>query len=144
MIKRLFGQSSPLAGIVLRDTKELVRMREAGRIVAEVHAAMRDAVQPNVSTAELNVIAEDIIRSHDAVPTFLEYNGFPASSCVSINDEIVHGIPSPKRILREGDIVNIDVGTTYHGWVGDSAWTYPVGVISENVQRLLDATEGAL
>lgn len=144
MIKRLFSQNTPPSGIVLRNTKELEKMREAGRIVAKVHVAMREAIRPNVSTAELNVLAEDIIRSHDAIPTFLGYGGFPASICTSINDEIVHGIPSPTRILKEGDIISVDVGATYHGWVGDSAWTYPVGAISEDARRLLDATEGAL
>ncbi len=144
MITYLSGQNKKPAGIVLRDARELALMREAGRIVAKVHEAMREAVRPGVSTAELNAIAEEIIRSHDAIPTFLGYRGFPASICTSINDEIVHGIPSPERFLQEGDIISIDVGATYRGWVGDSAWTYPVGEISQEARALLEATEGAL
>ncbi len=144
MILSLSGQSKKAAGIVLRDARELALMREAGRIVAKVHQAMRDAVRPGVSTATLDRIAEEIIRAHGATPTFLGYHGYPASICTSINDEIVHGIPSPHRILQEGDIISIDVGATYRGWVGDSAWTYPVGAISDQAQALLEVTEGAL
>jgi len=144
MIRSLFGQSKATAGIVLRGASELAEMREAGRIVARVHEAMQRSVRVGVSTAALNAIAEDIIRSHGAIPTFLGYHGFPASICTSINDEIVHGIPSPERVLKNGDIISIDVGATYKGWVGDSAWTYPVGAISQQAQALLDATEGAL
>ena len=144
MIQHLSGQGEKAGGIVLRDARELALMREAGRIVAKVHEAMRRAVRPGISTAELNVIAEDVIRSHGAIPTFLGYHGFPASICTSINEEVVHGIPRPERILHEGDIISIDVGATYKGWVGDSAWTYPVGRISQEAQALLDATEGAL
>ncbi len=144
MILHLSGPGKKASGIVLRDARELSLMREAGRIVAKVHEAMRQAVRPGVSTAELDAIAEDIIRSHDAVPTFLGYHGFPASICTSINDELVHGIPSAERFLKEGDIISIDVGATYRGWVGDSAWTYPVGAISQEAHALLEATEGAL
>ena len=144
MIRSLFGQSKAPAGIVLRGASELAALRESGRIVARGHEAMQRAVRVGVSTAELDAIAEDIIRSNGAIPTFLGYHGFPASICTSINDEIVHGIPSPERLLKEGDIISIDVGATYKGWVGDSAWTYPVGRISEDAQALLDATEGAL
>jgi methionyl aminopeptidase len=144
MIQHLSGQSKKAAGIVLRDARELALMREAGRIVAKVHEAMRREVRPGVSTAALDALAEEIIRSHGATPTFLGYRGYPASICTSINDEIVHGIPSPRRFLKEGDIISIDVGATYRGWVGDSAWTYPVGEISQEAQALLEATEGAL
>jgi len=144
MIQHLSGQGKRTAGIVLRDARELALMREAGRIVAKVHEAMRRAVRPGISTAELDAIAEDVIRSHNAIPTFLGYHGFPASICTSINDEIVHGIPRPDRFLKEGDIISIDVGATYRGWVGDSAWTYPVGEIRQEARALLEATEGAL
>ncbi len=144
MIKRLFGQNKTPAGIVLRGPDELAALREAGRIVARVHEAMRQAIRPGVSTAELDAIAEDVIRSNNATPTFLGYHGFPASICTSINDEIVHGIPSPDRLLKDGDIISVDVGATYHGWVGDSAWTYAVGRITPEAQRLLKTTEGAL
>jgi len=144
MIRSLFGQRKKPAGIVLRGPQELAGLREAGRIVAQVHQAMRQSVRPGISTAELNAIAEEIIRSAGAIPTFLGYHGFPASICTSINDEIVHGIPHPQRLLHEGDIISIDVGATYKGWVGDSAWTYAVGEISDEAQALLDATEAAL
>jgi len=135
--------------IILKSRAEIAQMREAGRIVARVHAAMREMVRPGVTTEELNIKAEAIIRAHDAIPTFLGYphtgkNDYPASICVSINEELVHGIPNPKRWLEPGDIISIDVGATYKGWVGDSAWTYPVGAIDEESQRLLDTTEGAL
>ncbi|NOZ49570.1 MAG: type I methionyl aminopeptidase [Chloroflexi bacterium] len=136
--------SAKKPSITLHDAREINALRAAGRVVAKVHEAMRQNVRPGISTAELNAIAEDIIRSHGAVPTFLGYRGYPASICTSFNDEIVHGIPSPQAILRSGDIVSIDVGATLHGWVGDSAWTYPVGSISQQAQQLLQATEGAL
>jgi methionyl aminopeptidase len=135
--------------IVLKSRPEIAQMREAGRIVARVHEAMREMVKPGVTTAQLNAKAEAIIRAHNAIPTFLGYphtgrNDFPASICASINEELVHGIPSPKRWLEPGDIISIDVGATYKGWVGDSAWTYPVGDVDEESLRLLEATEGSL
>lgn len=135
--------------IILKGRPEIALMREAGRIVARVHQAMQEMVRPGVTTAELNTRAEEIIRQHDAIPTFLGYphtgrNDFPASICASINDELVHGIPSTKRWLEPGDIISIDVGATYKGWVGDSAWTYPVGQIDAESQALMDATEGSL
>ena len=135
--------------IVLKSRPEIAQMREAGRIVARVHEAMREMIKPGVTTAQLNAKAEAIIRAHNAIPTFLGYphtgrNDFPASICASINEELVHGIPSPKRWLEPGDIISIDVGATYKGWVGDSAWTYPVGDVDEESLRLLEATEGSL
>jgi len=119
-------------------------MREAGRIVARVHEALKEAIRPGVTTAELDALAERIIRQHGAVPSFKGYHGFPASICASINEELVHGIPSPERVLQEGDIISVDVGTIYQGYQGDSAWTYAVGAISEEAQRLLDVTLEAL
>ena len=104
-------------------------MREAGRIVARVHEAMREMIRPGVTTAALDARAEEIIRAHDAIPAFLGYphtgkNDFPASICASINEELVHGIPSAQAWLEPGDIISIDVGRDLQGWVGDSAWTY--------------------
>lgn len=124
-------------------------MREAGRIVARVHEALREMIRPGVTTAALNTRAEEIIRGHNAIPAFLGYphtghNDFPASICASINEELVHGIPSAERWLEPTDIISIDVGAVYQGWVGDSAWTYPVESIDEEAQRLLAATEGSL
>jgi len=135
--------------IHLKTPEEIALMREAGRIVAEVHELMRKMVRPGVSTAELDAVAQDWIRRRNAIPSFKGYpytgkNDFPASICTSINEELVHGIPSRDRILREGDIISIDVGAIYKGYQGDSAWTYAVGRISEEAQRLLATTEGAL
>ena len=144
MVRSAPNSQKRTPGIALRDTRELSLMREAGRIVAKAHEALRAYVRPGVSTAELDDIVRDVIYSNDAKPTFLGYFGFPASICTSINEEIVHGIPNPHVILADGDIISIDVGATYKGWVGDSGWTYPVGEISQTAQSLLDTTEGAL
>jgi len=135
--------------ITLKTRAEIAEMREAGRIVARVHDALRAMIRPGVTTAALDARAEEIIRQHDAVPAFLGYphtghNDFPASICASINAELVHGIPSRERWLEPGDIISIDVGAVYHGWVGDSAWTYAVDQIDAGSQRLLAATEGSL
>lgn len=124
-------------------------MREAGRIVARVHDALREMIRPGVTTAELNIRAEELIRAQGAIPAFLGYphtgrNDFPASICTSINEELVHGIPSQQRWLEPGDIVSIDVGAIYRGWVGDSAWTYPVESIDDEALGLLEATAGSL
>lgn len=132
------------AGITLRDAREIALMREAGRIAAQTHEALHRYIRPGVSTAELAAIASDCIRTHGGAPTFLGYHGFPGPICTSLNDEIVHGIPQSAVRLQAGDIISIDVGVTYRGWVGDSAWTYPVGAISGEAKRLLEATEGAL
>lgn len=134
----------------LKSEQELSLMRSAGRIVAEVHARMREVVQPGVTTADLDAIAAEVIRSRRAIPAFVGYphhkNGppFPATLCTSINDELVHGIPSPKRVLEQGDIISIDVGAVYQGYYGDSGWTYPVGEIGDPARRLLEATEESL
>ncbi len=135
--------------IILKNRDEIRLMREAGRIVARVHEAMREMIRPGVTTAELDAQAEAIIRSHQAVPAFLGYphtgrNDYPASICASINEELVHGIPSSQRWLEPGDIISIDVGAVFQGWVGDSAWTYAVGQIDEESQRLLKVTEESL
>ncbi len=130
--------------VTLKSPREIKLMREAGRIVARVHAELQEAIRPGISTAELDALAEKIIRQHGAVPAFKGYMGYPASICASINEELVHGIPRPDRILKEGDIISIDVGAIYKGYHGDGAWTYPVGEISPEAQRLLDVTREAL
>ncbi len=135
--------------IVLKSQAEINEMREAGRIVARVHEAMREMIRPGVTTAALNVRADEVIRSHGAEPTFLGYphtgkNDYPASICTSINEELVHGIPTTARWLEPGDIISIDVGATYRGWVGDSGWTYAVGPVDDDARRLMEATEGSL
>jgi len=129
--------------IVIKSDSELNLMREAGRIVAETHRLMKQAVAPGITTAELDRIAEEYIRSQGAVPSFKGYNGFPSSICASVNEELVHGFPGPRKLV-EGDIISIDIGAQYKGYHGDSAWTYGVGRISEEAQRLLDVTEASL
>ena len=127
-----------------KSREEIKRMRHAGHIVALVHQKMKEVVEPGISTKELDDIAMKVIKENKAIPTFLGYNGFPASICTSINEKVVHGIPNEKEILKEGDIIAIDVGATYGGMVGDSAWSYAVGKISEEKQKLMKATEEAL
>ncbi|MCZ7544016.1 MAG: type I methionyl aminopeptidase [Anaerolineae bacterium] len=135
--------------IYLKTREEIATMREAGRIVARAHEAMRKAVAPGVTTAELDAVAADVIRSHDALPTFLHYAPrpdlppYPAVITACVNEELVHAIPGP-RALKEGDIVSLDVGATYKGFVGDAAFTAGVGEIAPQVQRLLEVTEQAL
>ena len=123
---------------------EVNLMKQAGNVVALVHAAMKDAVKEGVTTKELDEIAYKIIKSNKADPTFLGYHGFPGSICTSINEAVVHGIPSNEVVLKDGDIISIDVGATLRGFVGDSAWTYPVGNISDEKKKLLMATEKSL
>lgn len=127
-----------------KSRDEIKRMRHAGYIVALVHQKMREVIEPGISTKELDSIAHDIIRKERAIPTFLGYHGFPGCICASINEQVVHGIPNENVKVKEGDIISIDVGATYAGMVGDGAWTYPVGKVSEECQRLLKTTEEAL
>ncbi|MCD1261973.1 type I methionyl aminopeptidase [Paenibacillus athensensis] len=129
--------------IICKSEVELDLMREAGRIVAETHRLLARAIRPNITTKELDQIAEEYIRSQGATPSFKGYNGFPGSICASVNEELVHGIPGSRK-LAEGDIISIDIGAKYKGYHGDSAWTYPVGAISETAQRLLEVTEKSL
>lgn len=129
--------------IVTKSKQEIELMREAGRIVALAHQAIKKAIRPGITTKELDALAEKVIRSYGATPSFKGYGGFPASICTSINEELVHGIPSG-RTLKEGDIISIDIGAQYKGYHGDSAWTYPVGEISEEDRRLLQVTEESL
>ena len=124
-----------------KSRDEIKRMRHAGHIVALVHKKMKEVVEPGISTKELDNIAMKVIKENKAIPTFLGYAGFPACICTSINEKVVHGIPSETEILKEGDIIAIDVGATYGGMVGDSAWSYAVGKISEEKQMLMQATE---
>lgn len=129
--------------IISKTPREIEIMREAGRIVALAHAEVKKHIKPGITTKQLDDIVEKVIRSNGATPSFKGYSGFPASICASVNDELVHGIPS-KRILKEGDIISIDIGAKYNGYHGDSAWTYPVGTISKEAQLLLDVTEKSL
>ena len=129
--------------IICKTPRELEIMREAGRIVALTHQELQKHIQPGITTKELDVIAEKFIRGSNAIPSFKGYNGFSGSICASVNEELVHGIPGD-RVLREGDIISIDIGAKYNGYHGDSAWTYPVGKISEESERLLEVTEESL
>lgn len=130
--------------ITKKSREEIKLMKYAGNVVALVHQEMKKCVTTGISTIELDKIAFDIIKKNRCVPSFLNYQGFPASICTSINEQVVHGIPSSDVILKEGDIISIDVGATYKGLVADGAWTYPVGKISDNVKNLLNVTEKSL
>ncbi|MRX72523.1 type I methionyl aminopeptidase [Bacillus lacus] len=129
--------------IICKTPREIDIMREAGRIVALTHQELKKSIVPGISTRELDAIAEKFIRNHDAIPSFKGYNGFRGSICASVNEELVHGIPG-ERVLRDGDIISVDIGAKFNGYHGDSAWTYPVGNINDETQKLLDVTEESL
>ena len=130
--------------ISLKQPHEISLMREAGRIVAIVLNTLEDAIRPGVTTWDLDVIAEEVTAKLGGVPAFKGYQGFPASICASVNEELVHGIPSARRVLEEGDIVTIDFGASYQGYFGDSAVTYMVGTVIGPARRLLQVTEESL
>ncbi|SDS49057.1 type I methionyl aminopeptidase [Corynebacterium timonense] len=130
--------------IPAKTPSELDAMEAAGRVVGEALVKVREAAAPGVSTQELDRVAEEVIRSHGATPTFLGYEGFPASICASVNDVVVHGIPDAATVLEEGDLVSIDCGATLDGWVGDSAWSFGVGALAPDVDKLNRATEWVL
>jgi methionyl aminopeptidase len=134
--------------IVLKSRDEIGRMRAASAIVAEVLAALRERVKPGVTTAELDAVAEEMTHRRGAKPAFKGYvvqgRVFPASVCISVNDEVVHGVPSRRRVLKEGDIVGLDFGVSLEGYFGDAAMTVPVGAVSAEARRLMDVTRSAL
>jgi len=133
--------------IKLKSPSEIRRMRAAGRIVAELFALVREQIRPGISTGDLNAFVEREIRKRDATPSFKGYGGpppFPASICVAVNEQVVHGIPSPRQILREGDIIGVDIGVYHGGFHGDACVTYPVGRVSPAAERLLRVTEECL
>ena len=130
--------------IVCRSAAELERMRDAGRLVGEVLTELASRIAPGVTTADLDAIAEARIAKSGATPAFKGYHGYPATICASINEEVIHGIPSGRRVLNEGDILSIDVGVSLNGYFGDSAITVPVGKVSEQAAALLRATEESL
>ena len=130
--------------IVLKTTRELEIMREACRITAGALSVAGKAVEPGITTAEIDKIAYDYILSQGAEPNFLHYNGYPATACISINDEVIHGIPSTKRVIRAGDIVSIDLGAKFEGYHGDNAATFACGDVSEEAKRLMDTTRESL
>lgn len=130
--------------ISIKSDREIEIMRKAGEIVALAHKAVKEAIQPGVSTLYLDEIAEKTIRSNNAIPSFKGYNGFPSSICASVNEVVIHGIPSKKIILKDGDIISVDIGAIYNGYHGDSAMTHQVGNVSEEKKKLLEVTEKSL
>lgn len=126
--------------VTIKSEKEIELMREAGRILSIVHDELKDFVKPGISTMDIDKKGTEIIRSFGCIPSFLNYNGYPASICVSVNDEVVHGIPSKKRILQDGDIVSLDAGVIYHGFHSDAARTWAVGEISKEAEKLIKVT----
>ncbi|WP_010169912.1 type I methionyl aminopeptidase [Bacillus coahuilensis] len=129
--------------IICKTPRELEIMKRAGQIVALTHKELQPHIKAGITTKELDNIADKFIRSCDAIPSFKGYNGFRGSICASVNNELVHGIPG-NRMLKDGDIISIDIGANYNGYHGDSAWTYPVGQIDDETKKLLSITEESL
>ena len=127
--------------VTIKSAREIELMAEAGRILEIVHNELRDALHAGMSTLDIDRLGEEIIRSYDCIPSFLNYNGYPASICVSVNDEVVHGIPHAEHILQEGDIVSLDAGLIYKGYHSDAARTHAVGKVSPEAQKLMDVTK---
>ena len=127
--------------ISIKSAREIELMKEAGRILAIVHDELEKALRPGMTTKDIDKLGEEVIRSYGCVPSFLNYNGYPASVCVSVNDEVVHGIPNHKRIIKEGDIVSLDAGVIYKGYHSDAARTHAVGQISKTAADLIKVTE---
>lgn len=127
--------------VSIKSDREIELMREAGKILARTHEELEKLIRPGISTLEINKAGDEIIRSFGCIPSFLNYNGYPASICVSVNDEVVHGIPSKERILNEGDIVSLDAGVIYKGYQSDAARTIAVGNVSSEARQLMDVTK---
>ncbi len=126
--------------VSIKSAREIELMRESGRILAMVHDELGKAIVPGISTKEIDILGDKLIRSYGCIPNFLHYNGYPASICVSVNDEVVHGIPNHHRILQNGDIVSLDAGLIYQGYHSDAARTYGVGQISQEAVSLIEVT----
>ncbi|MBP3702995.1 MAG: type I methionyl aminopeptidase [Lachnospiraceae bacterium] len=127
--------------VSIKSEREIALMREAGKILAEVHERLGEMIAPGISTWEIDKKGEEMIRSYGCIPSFLNYEGYPASICVSVNDEVVHGIPHKKHFLHDGDIVSLDAGVIYEGYHSDAARTYGVGEISEEAEKLIRVTK---
>lgn len=127
--------------VTIKSTREIELMRESCRLLAQVHQEMEYAIKPGMSTMDINILGDTLIRKMGCIPNFKDYHGYPASICVSVNDEVVHGIPNKHRILQEGDIVSLDAGLIYKGYHSDAARTHAVGKISAEAQRLIDVTK---
>ena len=130
--------------VVIKTARELSKMLDACKISAEALRVAGEAVKPGVTTYEIDTVVRKFIEKQGATPSFLGYGGFPASACISVNNVVIHGIPSKQQVLKEGDIVSVDVGAFYEGFHGDNAYTFPCGKISANAQALLDATKESL
>lgn len=126
--------------VTIKSAREIERMREAGRILSITHEELSKALKPGMTTWDIDHMGEEIIRSYGCIPSFLNYNGYPASICVSVNDEVVHGIPDKKRFLQEGDIVSLDAGVIYEGYHSDAARTYGIGEITPSAGQLIEVT----
>lgn len=129
--------------ITIKSDRDIEKMKVAGHVVSLAHQAVEAAMAPGITTGELDALVVDIIKEHNALASFLGYNGFPSSICASTNEEIVHGFPG-ERVLKEGDIISVDIGAIVDGWHGDSAWTYAVGNVSAEAKKLLEDTEKSL
>ena len=127
--------------VTIKSPREIELMRKAGEILAKTHEELHAALRPGMSTLDIDRLGEKIIRSHGCIPSFKNYNGYPASICVSVNDEVVHGIPNRHRILKEGDIVSLDAGVIYKGYHSDAARTWAVGQVSPEAQKVMDVTK---
>lgn len=127
--------------VTIKSAKEIELMREAGKILAAVHEQLGEAIKPGMSTKEIDMLGEKLIRGYGCIPSFLNYQGYPASICVSVNDEVVHGIPTHDRILQEGDIVSLDAGVIYNGYHSDAARTHMVGEVSKEARQLVEVTK---
>ena len=123
--------------VSIKSEREIELMRQAGKILAKVHEELGQAIRPGISTWEINQLGEKLIRQYDCIPNFLNYHGYPASVCVSVNEEVVHGIPKKDVILKEGDIVSLDAGLIYKGYHSDAARTHIVGQVSPEVKKLV-------
>lgn len=127
--------------VTIKSAREIEYMREAGRILAITHGELEKAVKPGISTRDIDRLGEEIIRSYGCIPSFKNYNGYPAAICISVNEEVVHGIPNKKRLLQEGDIVSLDAGVCYNGFHSDAARTHAVGNISPEAEKLIQVTK---
>ena len=130
-----------MAGITIKSSREIELMREAGKLLRDVHNRLAEEVAPGISTLDIDKLGEELIRKTGSIPSFLNYEGYPASVCVSINEEVVHGIPKADRIIKDGDIVSLDIGLIHNGWQSDAARTHAVGNVSKEALELIRVTE---
>ncbi len=130
-----------MAGITIKSAREIELMRDAGKLLRDVHLRLGEEIAPGISTLDLNKLGEELIRKTDSIPSFLNYEGYPASVCISINDEVVHGIPKADKFIKDGDIVSLDIGLIHNGWQSDAARTHAVGNVSQEAMDLIKVTE---